>query len=125
MESKEQLVANAWRIAAAELGIEVQTDISLTDENDCAHRFVVHVAGFGGPRGTICSLTESADNESGTLDGLAHESGYYYSQLGEGYAAYDRTLFVATLDDRQWFRADKPAPWYTGTPWTRRARDPR
>lgn len=39
----------------------------------------------------------------------------------ESYARYDRDLFLATLNDWDWFGDPADAPgWYTGRPWTGR-----
>jgi hypothetical protein len=118
MGSQGALVATAWQVAAAELGIEAEVDGALTDVKGREHRYVVHVADFGGPRGTICSVRHSAETDSATLRRLAHASGYHYAELADAYTTYDRSLFVATLDDWQWFGAGEPPAWYTGTPWT-------
>jgi hypothetical protein len=89
----------------------------LTDGDGQAHCYVVHVKDFGAPNGTMCSVVASSDIDA-SLQRLAAAAGYFYSALGESYEVYDRELFVATLDDWQWFGAGEPPAWYSGTPWS-------
>ena len=118
MERIEEAVADAWSIAARDLGITVETDGSLIDEQGHSRRYVVHVADFGRAKGTVCSLIGSTETDDGrALRRLAEEAGYFWSALGEGYARYRRELFIATLDDWQWFGPGQPPGWYSGTPW--------
>jgi hypothetical protein len=118
VEINEKAVVRAWRRAAEDLGISVETGGSLVDEQGHSHRYVVHVADFGSVNGTICSLIRPADSEDNSaIRDLAQEAGFFWSALGESYTAYTRDLFIATLDDWRWFGAAPPPSWYSGTPW--------
>src|SRR5947208_2385262 len=83
MERIEEAVADAWSIAARDLGITVETDGSLIDEQGHSRRYVVHVADFGRAKGTVCSLIGSTETDDGrALRRLAEEAGYFWSALG-------------------------------------------
>jgi hypothetical protein len=110
----EQAIVEAWRIAATDLDISMGTGGVLTDDDGEAHRYAVHVKDFGGPNGTICSV--ASNDVDAVLQRLADEAGYFYSALGESYGAYDRELFVATLDDWQWFGSGEPLLGTPGRP---------
>jgi hypothetical protein len=101
-------VRRAWERAGRELGIEVEVDPAL--KSDAA----VVVPGFGGPAGTaILVLEASADARS-----AAKERGYFVSVVSASYEAYERELFIDTLNDWQWFGHGDPPGWYTGRPWS-------
>ena len=48
----------------------------------------------------------------------ARREGLYPSLLGESYRAYDRELFIDTLNDWGWYGGGDPPSWYTGRPWS-------
>jgi len=105
-------VIQAWRHAAVDLGIVVRTPVGV--ENEVG---VALVTQFGGPRGTI--IVRHDDPRDAKLRRLAHEAGYFVSQIAAAsYKTYDRDLFVSTLDDWGWFGHPVPPPaWYTERHW--------
>jgi hypothetical protein len=106
-------ISNAWRQAAADLGIMVEAPFELVSETGEVQWFEVHVLEFGGPKGTV------AGNQDSGLDDLRKRLGYYPSNLYPGYRTYARQLFIDTLNDWGWFgEPGKEPPWYTGQPWS-------
>jgi hypothetical protein len=108
----EQQFIDAWRQAGDDLAIEVVAPfvLSVEDEN---LRFVAHLPTFGHRNGMLV-LRRGATVDGKKLTDL----GYGYSLLGSSYSAYNRSLFVETLNDWGWQGESGAAPnWYTGEPW--------
>lgn len=99
-------VRDAWKRAASDLGIEVESDPALGG-------IVVIVRSFGRSPGTAILTPQS----SAGARSLAEEHGYFVSVAFASYENYDRELFVDTLNDWQWYGPSDPPEWYTGQPW--------
>ena len=99
-------IRDAWSDAGLDLGLT----IVFGEEG----RFLLWIADFGGPGGTVVFArghTSPRDVEA------ARASGFFCSVLPDAYATYDRSLFVATLDDWGWFGNDDPPDWFSGESW--------
>jgi hypothetical protein len=107
-------VARAWEAAAQDLNITVATNGALVDTQRISHPYLVYIANFGRPKGTICSLRDDGDE---ALIEVARQQGFFVSVLYDAYAVYDRDRFIATLDDWKWFGSSAAPPWYTGKTW--------
>lgn len=107
-------VSDAWLAAARDLGITVTAPCVLeTGEGEYTFAALVH--DFGRPKGTL--VVVPSDRE--VLVEAARARGYFPSCLYESYEAYERQLFIDTLNDWQWFGNDGERPdWYTGKPWS-------
>jgi len=105
-------ISEAWRQAAADLGIRVVAPVELSVDGK-TERFEAHILDFGGPKGTVVT---GRDGEWGDL---RKRHGYYYSNLFPSYRTYARQHFIDTLNDWGWFgeKGKEPA-WYTGKPWS-------
>jgi len=109
MTSEQIHVADAWRKAATDLGLQVQAPFELSDVDGSSVQFIAMVKGFGSPRGAVvCSFTDWQSTR-----GLIQQHGYFASGLNLArYAQYERSLFVQTLRDWEW-KGEAPAPdWY-------------
>jgi hypothetical protein len=106
-------VRNAWEQAAGQLGIEIETGISL-EGNGGHHDVIALVRGFGRPTGTIIL----APQDPSEARRAAEQQGFFVSILSSSYERYDRELFEATLNDWQWLGEGEPPDWYTGQPWS-------
>ena len=113
MTEIESRVVDAWRKAAADLGIRFSSPLAVTTRGrqiECIG-FVHH---FGRRVGTLISVHEQP---SSLIDLVTsgRDDDYFISVLGAGYADYNRQLFIDTLDDWQFFGADSERPsWYSG-----------
>jgi hypothetical protein len=105
MRTTERLL-QSWREAAEDLRLAVE---QLGD--------AIVVKDFGSPRGMLCRLRQ-APAEVPELRDEAASRGMGWSELGESYLHYDRTLFIDTLNDWGWCGEGPPPPWYSGEPWT-------
>jgi len=112
MTTEEANIANAWRIAADDLGIAVVIPYSIrTDEGD-VYPFIAWIKDFGGVQGTLICLPDQWDDLG--FGDAAEAAGYYCSGLyPKSYSAYEREHFIDTLRDWGWFgdREVEPA-WY-------------
>lgn len=79
--------------------------------------YVVWVEHFGATEGTVCGLIDAEQREREALNTWARSRGVHCSWLSLSYAAYDRDLFAATLDDWRWFGSGDTPGWYTDLPW--------
>jgi CMP/dCMP kinase len=106
-------ITNAWRNAAADLGIRVVAPFTLMMPGGTTKQFEAHILDFGSPKGAVvASPISRADHEPWQPD-------VWFSVLGEGYRTYNRQLFIDTLDDWGWHGKVEEQPlWYSGTPWT-------
>lgn len=106
-------MSDAWRQAAADLGIRVVAPFTLTAESGETREFEAHVLDFGGPKGTVVTGEESGLND------MRGSLGYYASNLSPTYRSYVREHFIETLNDWGWFGHEgQPPSWYTGEPWS-------
>lgn len=109
----DELISDAWRQAAVDLGIRVVAPFSLTTESGETEWFEVHLPDFGGPKGMVM-----ASQDRGFTD-MRERLGYYQSNVFPIYRTYDRQCFVDTLNDWGWFGGKGQEPgWYTGKPWS-------
>jgi len=111
MHSSHHPVVDAWRAAAADLGIRVTVPFTLTDRHGVAIEFTALVHNFGTRGGTLVWTMPDA------LDAMRLPTGvpYFVSMLNAAvYGEYDRTRFVATLEAWGWTGAGSPPPWYRG-----------
>jgi hypothetical protein len=86
-------ISDAWRQAAAELGIRVTAPFALVTESGETVCFEAHILDFGGPKGTVVASQDSG------LDDMRNRLGYYPSNLFPTYRAYVRQYFIDTLND--------------------------
>jgi hypothetical protein len=109
-------VSDAWRIAAADLGIRVTAPFILEDVDGDTVGVVALVHDFGTPAGTLAGTIQ---DDFETLSGVAQRSKRYVSLLNpETHSRYERQTFIDTLNDWGWYGDGVPPPWYTGEPWT-------
>jgi hypothetical protein len=107
-------IVQAWLMAADELGIKVTAPFTLLVSSGRAETFEALVHDFGGPKGTVTGRVSVRDSRESRI-----ALGYYASNLSESYRHYERSLFVATLDDWKWFGRENECPsWYTGRNWS-------
>ena len=107
-------IVQAWLMAAADLGIRVTAPFSIAARSGELEIFEALVHEFGGSKGTVTGRVAAHDSAASRSD-----LGYYASNLSDSYRRYDRTLFVATLDDWKWYGPDDRRPsWYTGRNWS-------
>ena len=112
MNNVDEDIADAWRRAADDLGIEVVAPVEVGNLTGIAH-----ITSFGAPGGTI--VLRRGGQLTAEITSAAKANGYFVSIVnGDSYQTYDRGLFIETLDDWGWF-GDPTAPprWYTGAPW--------
>src|SRR5262245_21392119 len=112
----EMRIADAWREAAADLGLTVRVaEVAGGEEWHVA--YAVRVDSFGSPGGTVCRYYDAPRTELDRLRAWARHAGVFVSLLADSYSQYTRDLFVAALDDWGWFGAGEPPDWYSGQPW--------
>jgi hypothetical protein len=121
MENAESRLepVQAWLDAATDLDIDVVAPFTLrVDGNEL--QCVALVRDFGGVSGMVLlhGGVPQWDEVRDLLE-TACELGYGFSFIRESYCAYDRDLFVDTLNDWGWRGGTDAAPvWYSGEPWT-------
>jgi hypothetical protein len=107
-------IGAAWNQAAADLGIRFTSPYTVTLENGKRIDCLGLIHNFGRPFGTLIFVH---GEECGVRPEEIGEE-YFYSELTDYYAQYDRKLFAATLDDWGWFGPQGQTPsWYTGKAW--------
>jgi hypothetical protein len=109
--------SEAWREAAADLGVDVTAPFALADPVAGTFECIALVRDFGSEQGTVVIGIGPANVH---VARLAAEAGVFCSAINESaYASYDRSLFVATLNDWGW-RGDaaRKPHWYSGEPWS-------
>ena len=105
----------AWKQASHDLGISVESPFALdAPEGEFILPALIH--DFGSSLGTLV-LTGATRGHDRRAFETAKAAGYFVSILADGYARYDRQLFIDTLDDWRHF-GTQPPPWYSVTPWT-------
>jgi hypothetical protein len=110
-------VIDAWRVAALNLKIVIQSPFILGTSDGKELKFKLLIESFGSNLGTlIFSMTTDSKVDIET----AKEFGYYWSILNpDAYSVYEREHFIETLNDLGYFGEDSQKPvWYTGQPWT-------
>lgn len=121
---EHKLIAEAWRAAALDLGIEVVAPYSVAVDGRL-QEYLALVPHFGSEHGALVALSPSdeatnADAEVRALFKAAEKANYYCSLLdAEAYQRYDRKLFIETLVDWGFYGppANRPA-------WLPEARTP-
>jgi hypothetical protein len=101
--------AQAWKAAAADLGIRLESPFALQHGGKtywCAY----FLPDFGGPNGTIIASRHAHDD----IFDIAEALGFYASGLSPyHYELYDRSSF--SLNDWGWFGDPSAAPaWFSG-----------
>jgi hypothetical protein len=71
-------ISDAWRQAAADLGIRVVAPFRLETGNGETDLFEAHILDFGGQKGTVVG------NQDSGLDDMRKQLGYYTSNLFPG-----------------------------------------
>jgi hypothetical protein len=114
MSELESQVVDAWRKAAADLGIRFTAPFVTAVEGSRV-QFLGLVHSFGRPIGTVISVI----GEPSEGRGHPQDDQYFRSILsGDSYQVYDRQLFIDTLDDWQFFGPNQERPpWYSGKIW--------
>lgn len=115
----EKEIAQAWLRAGVELGVDVQVDGQIDDVSEPPIRYAVRIPNFGRGLGTFCRHGDAPEAEVDRLKEWAMRAGASWSVLGDAYSAYDRDLFVETLNDWQWVGENQPPVWYSGMSHTR------
>ena len=107
-------IADAWSAAAVDLGIHVTTPASF-EFGERMVEFDALIENFGSPAGTAVVPLQETDS---AMREAALEAGVFLSQLSPAYAAYDRALFIDTLNDWGWFGTEGTEPaWFRKVPW--------
>jgi|SRR5215472_2903149 len=100
-------IISAWQIAGADLGIRVIAPYEAKTDLGEVIACEAYLPDFGSPTGAIAL---SYDATGAFRTGLR---GHWCSVLYKPYEAYDRALFVETLDDWGWFGPGGTEPgWY-------------
>jgi len=113
-----QELADAWRVAAEDLGIDVIAPFLLLDElTQRSASCIALIKWFGSPSGTVVVARHSP---SEIAQSAAKARGMFVSMLDErSFAKYSRDLFVDTLNDWGWYGPEYGSPqWFSGQPWT-------
>ena len=102
MTQDELNIANAWLVAAHDLGISVISPFILKGRDGEEYSFIALIKEVGSPKGTLICLPEQWDDYG--YAAIAEEQGYYCSGLyPHGYSKYDREHFIETLNDWGWY----------------------
>ena len=116
MTDASRRIVEAWRAAAADLGIRVTAPFALPGPRGGAPvEFLALVHDFGAPAGALVCAAHDWD----ALESAGGACGYFVSGLyPDAYANYDRGQFIDTLEDWGWFGGGPPPSWYAGvSPW--------
>jgi RNAse (barnase) inhibitor barstar len=109
----DEAMVQAWREAAADLGIRVVAPFAFITSDGEAIKAEAFVPEFGGPYGAI-----ALSNDLHPYRRIEF-AGRFFSFLGNTYRSYDRQAFIDMLDDWGWFgEKGKEPDWYTGVTWT-------
>jgi hypothetical protein len=102
-------ISNAWHIARADLGVRVIAPYEARTGSGEVVACEAYLPDFGSPAGAIALGHDATGGRRTKLDG------HWCSVLYEPYEAYDRTLFIETLNDWGWFGPTGMEPdWYAG-----------
>jgi hypothetical protein len=114
MTEIESKVVDAWRQAAADLGIKFTSPFTITTPDGNKIEYLGFVHRFGRKIGTLISVMHQPSQKIP----VPKNDDYFYSQLGSVYGNYERQLFIGTPDDWQFFGPDSERPaWYSGKSW--------
>ncbi len=109
-------LAEAWRVAAGELGLEVTAPFELSVGGDVL-RYGALVVGFGTRAGLVlrAGTEEWHPGQVGAIWTEAMKAGYFPANVAPLLCSYDRDEFVSFLNILDWCgpSAERPA-WYTG-----------
>jgi len=105
----------AWRQAADDLQIKVQSPFVLTTADNRTIKYDLLIEHFGSKLGTLILSTDDM-----TEFNTAEEFGYYCSALNpDSYSTYERENFIDTLDDWGYYGDTSNKPnWYSGQAWS-------
>ena len=110
----DKLVA-AWLEASKDLGIAVTAPYRVVASGEELLLCEAFIPDFGSPTGALAVSPRSRRKVRPVL----REANRWYSELGDSYDRYKRTLFIDTLNDWGWFgQAHLKPDWFTGQPWT-------
>lgn len=113
MTETETRVVAAWREAVTDLGFQFTSPFVVTLPDGSRHEHLGLIHQFGRRVGALIAVLGQPSEK------LPRPVDYFWSILGQGYARYDRQLFVDTLDDWQFFGPEAVRPaWYSGKSWT-------
>ena len=108
-------VINAWREAADDLQIKIQSPfiLSIPDKKEIKYKLLIE--NFGNTLGTLIIAIDEM-----TEFNTAKQGGYYFTALNpDMYSTYERGHFIDTLNDWGYFGDESKKPnWYAGQPWT-------
>jgi hypothetical protein len=107
----------AFSQAAVELGFRFEPWFSVDLPGGASIKALGLVRQFGSSIGTLVFSkgSEPAPDQAEVLK----QAGYLCSVLWPTYGEYRPELFMATLDDWQFFGSPSERPsWYTGKPWS-------
>ncbi len=105
-------IADAWLLAASDLGIRVTVPPPIGELDAKRAHFIALVHDFGGRSGMLIA---SLEEDSEQLNEIAARHGLTVSLLNSAlYSRYDRDYFVDTLNDWKWSGVGSAPAWYTG-----------
>ncbi|MEI6195265.1 MAG: hypothetical protein WCS42_13140 [Verrucomicrobiota bacterium] len=114
MTEVEAKVVEAWRRAAADLGIQFTAPFTIKPQDVGKIVYLGFVHHFGRKTGVIIAII----NQPSEHIPIPKEGDYFYSQFGSDCGNYKRQLFIDVLDDWQIFGPDSERPaWYSGKSW--------
>jgi len=105
----------AWRQAADNLQIKIQSPFFLTSADNRTIQYGLLIENFGSKLGTLVLSTDDM-----TEFITARQFGYHCSALNpDSYSIYDRANFIDTLNDWGYYgdTSNKPS-WYSGKAWS-------
>lgn len=106
-------LGSAWRAAASDLGIRVETPYVMTVSPTHDIQCIAFLPEFGSRRGTVIRSTADADQPP--LRNLVVST---TSLSPEVYGSYDRHVWIDLLESLRWFAPGTPPSWYTAiSPW--------
>jgi hypothetical protein len=109
----DKIVA-AWLEASKDLCIAVTAPYGVASRGQKPLLCEAFIPDFGSPTGAIAISARSRRK----VRPLLREANRWHSELGDGYARYDRRLFIETLNDWGWFgQAHLQPSWYTPPYW--------
>jgi hypothetical protein len=111
-------LSEAWRHAAAELGVRVTAPFELPVGSQM-FQYGALVAGFATPAGVLLRAmrTEFHPDDCGAIWSEASDAGYLPINVCPSLCQFDREAFVKFLKTFKWCgRADERPCWHAGTP---------
>lgn len=113
---KDNEVIKAWKEAAKDLGLKIQSPFLLKTDNGKEYEYGLLIEDFGSERGILVLTTyEKMDDDE------PWKYGYYSSALNSfHYDKYDRENFIETLNDWGFYgKPDKKPNWFKGHLYTK------